>query len=80
MGRESGEIWTVPGIFAADDPKSDRLLAYDPTPEKDWVSLLTLVSHEALQWCWQDGAKLMVFIHKDKLKEADFSELRCDAG
>ncbi len=70
--------------LAADDyllgyPSFDSL-AYDPTPEKDWISLLTLVSHEALQWCWQDGARLMVFIHKDKLKEADFSELRCDAG
>ena len=70
--------------LAADDyllgyPSFDSL-AYDPTPEKDWISLLTLVSHETLQWCWQDGARLMVFIHKDKLKEADFSELRCDAG
>jgi hypothetical protein len=26
MGRENGEIWTDPGIFAADDPKSGRLL------------------------------------------------------
>jgi hypothetical protein len=26
MDQESGEIWTDPDIFAADDPKSDRLL------------------------------------------------------
>lgn len=55
-------------------------LAYDPTPGPNWMSLLTLHSHEAFDWCWHDGDKLMVFIERDKLAARDFSELRCDAG
>ncbi|MDQ1831026.1 YwqG family protein [Massilia scottii] len=82
--QEADRVFSALWQLQADDyllgyPSFDSL-AYDPTPEKDWVCLMTLVSHETLQWCWQDGAKLMVFIHKDKLKEVDFSELRCDAG
>lgn len=55
-------------------------LAYDPTPGPEWVSLLTLHSHNALEWCWQDGNKLMVFIERERLAARDFSVLECDAG
>ncbi len=55
-------------------------LGYDPTPGPEWVPLLTLHSHNKLEWCWQDGNKLMVFIERDRLAARDFSVLRCDAG
>lgn len=56
-------------------------LAYDPTPEgNEWISLLTLDSHDELNWCWHDGDFLMIFIEKTKLLEKDFSNLKCDAG
>ncbi|MBB1335183.1 DUF1963 domain-containing protein [Pseudoalteromonas sp. SR44-5] len=55
-------------------------LAYDPTPGDEWLPLLTLASHDGLGWCWHDGDKLMVFIEKEKLKNADFSCLKTDAG
>ncbi|MGG4603594.1 YwqG family protein [Paenalcaligenes sp. Me131] len=55
-------------------------LGYNPTPGPEWVSLLTIDSYEAFNWCWQDGAKLMVFIEQDKLLARDFSNLLCDAG
>ncbi|MBK6691765.1 MAG: DUF1963 domain-containing protein [Myxococcales bacterium] len=55
-------------------------LGYDPTPGPEWVSLLTLHSHDALEWCWQDGNKLMVFIERERLAARDFSALKCDAG
>ena len=54
-------------------------LAYDPTPKGDWMSLLTLRSHDKFDWCWHDD-NLMIFIEKDKLKNADFSNLKTDAG
>ena len=55
-------------------------LAYNPTPAPQWVSLLTINSYDQFNWCWQDGAKLMVFIEQDKLLARDFSNLACDAG
>lgn len=55
-------------------------LAYDPTPGKQWISLLTLASYDEFDWCWHDGDKLMVFIEKDKLLRNDFSNLKTDAG
>jgi len=55
-------------------------LAYDPTPGPEWISLLTLKSHDELEWCWHDGDKLMVFIETEKLKAKDFSSLKSDAG
>lgn len=55
-------------------------LGYDPTPGPEWVSLLTIHSHDSLDWCWQDGNKLMVFIERAKLAARDFSALQCDAG
>ncbi|WP_417505721.1 YwqG family protein [Marinomonas gallaica] len=55
-------------------------LAYDPTPSDDWISLLTLTSYDEFEWCWHDGDKLMIFIEKEKLKNADFSSLKTDAG
>jgi uncharacterized protein YwqG len=55
-------------------------LAYDPTPSKEWISLLTLTSYDEFDWCWHDGDKLMIFIEKEKLKNADFRNLKTDAG
>jgi len=55
-------------------------LAYDPTPKGDWVSLLTIHSLDAFDWCWHDGDKLMVFIEADRLEKCDFSRLASDAG
>ncbi|WP_158304965.1 YwqG family protein [Hahella chejuensis] len=59
---------------------SHSSLAYDPTPGEDWVSLLTLSSHDELEWCWHDGDKLMIFIEKSKLIQKDFGNLKSDAG
>lgn len=55
-------------------------LGYNPTPGPEWMSLLTIESYDDFNWCWQDGAKLMVFIEQDKLVARDFSNLMCDAG
>jgi uncharacterized protein YwqG len=55
-------------------------LAYDPTPNNEWCSLLTLHSHDQFDWCWHDGDKLMIFIEKTKLANKDFSHLKADAG
>ena len=55
-------------------------LGYDPTPGDEWISLLTLTSYDEFEWCWHDGDKLMIFIEKEKLKNADFSSLKTDAG
>lgn len=62
-------------------------LAYDPTPNltdypssSHWRSLLTLQSHEALHWCWQDGARLMAFIEDEKLRAKDFGRIQVDCG
>ncbi|RBP46509.1 uncharacterized protein YwqG [Roseimicrobium gellanilyticum] len=59
---------------------SFNTLAYDPTPEGGWISLITLQSHDQLGWNWHDGDKLMVFIEKEKLAACDFTNLICDAG
>jgi uncharacterized protein YwqG len=59
---------------------SFRTLAYDPTPGKDWTSLLTLDSIDDFDWCWHDGDKLMVFIETQKLAALEFDNLKCDAG
>lgn len=59
---------------------SFNTLAYDPTPEGDWVSLVTLRSHDQLEWCWGDCDKLMVFIERQKLADHDFSNLNCETG
>lgn len=55
-------------------------LAYDPTPSDEWMSLLTITSDETLDFLWHDGDMLMVFIEKAKLANADFSDLKADAG
>lgn len=55
-------------------------LAYDPTPEAEWISLLTVDSDDSLEWCWHDGDKLMIFIETERLKNLDFSRLKSDAG
>jgi hypothetical protein len=72
----------------AEHQADDYLLGYpsycridfDPAPGKDWICLLTISSHECLDWCWLDGDKLTVFIHKDKLQHLDFTNLYCVAG
>jgi len=55
-------------------------LAYNPTPEGEWISLLTLNSDDNLKWCWHDGDYLMLFIKKEDLKKLNFSNLASDAG
>ncbi|WP_083629706.1 YwqG family protein [Tenacibaculum agarivorans] len=55
-------------------------LAYDPRPDNNWTSLLTLSSIDELDWCWHDGDFLMLFIEKDKLIQQDFSNIKSDAG
>lgn len=55
-------------------------LAYDPTPGAEWISLLTIISDDNLEWCWHDGDKLMIFIQREHLKNLDFSSLKADAG
>lgn len=55
-------------------------LGYNPTPAIDWMSLITITSHDAFNWCWHDADKLMVFIQKAKLAKQDFSKLQADAG
>lgn len=55
-------------------------LAYNPLPGPEWISILTLKSHERLDWCWHDGGPLMVFIEPTKLENGDFSKLKCEAG
>lgn len=71
------------GCFADDymlGYPSFHSLAYDPTPGPGWISLITLKSHDELEWCWHDGDKLMVFIEPERLKAKDFSALKSDAG
>jgi uncharacterized protein YwqG len=55
-------------------------LAYDPTPGLEWIALFTADSDDALEWCWHDGDKLMIFIERERLQQCDFSNLRSDAG
>lgn len=59
---------------------SHYTLAYNPTPGSEWISLLTVDSDDDFEWCWHDGDKLMIFIEKERLKNLDFSRLKCDAG
>ncbi len=55
-------------------------LAYDPTPGPKWRSLLTLSSDDDLEWCWHDGDWLVTFIEEKRLRTADFSQIKSDAG
>jgi uncharacterized protein YwqG len=55
-------------------------LAYNPTPGPEWISLFTAHSDDALEWCWHDGDKLMIFIERERLQQCDFANLRSDAG
>lgn len=55
-------------------------IVYNPTPEGDWIPLLGLSSHEELEWCWNDGDSLTVFIERRRLAERDFSQLSVTAG
>lgn len=59
---------------------TNRTLGYDPTPGRDWCSLLTLDSDEFNSWYWHDGDLLMVFVEREKLARGQFSSLKCDAG
>lgn len=81
--QDSGDL---PRDYLLGSPCWDSL-AYDPTPTvaehpsaSHWRSLLTLQSHDALNWCWQDGAQLMAFIEDDKLRAKDFSRIQVDCG
>lgn len=76
----------LPRDYLLGSPSWDSL-GYDPTPNQEehpsrsrWRSLLTLQSHEELNWCGQDGARLMAFIEDDKLRTHDFSRLQVDCG
>lgn len=62
-------------------PTNDSL-GYDPTPTDDgvWLPLLTLKSHDDLNWCWHDGDRLMIFIEQSALAKGDFSNIKADAG
>ena len=55
-------------------------LGYNPTPGPEWEALLTLHSHDDLDWQWGDADKLMVFIETHRLAACDFSQLKVDAG
>ena len=55
-------------------------LAYDPTPGPEWRSLLTLSSDDDLEWCWNDGDWLVMFIMDQRLRAGDFSQIKSDAG
>lgn len=55
-------------------------LAYDPTPGDGWMSLLTLNSSDRMGWCWHDEDWLVTFVEEHRLRVADFSEIRADAG
>lgn len=81
--EESGDL---PRDYLLGRPSWDSL-GYDPTPNLEeypssshWRSLLTLQSHDAFNWCWQDGARLMAFVEDDKLRAKDFSRLQVDCG
>ncbi len=85
---EHSEEMDLVAFGLAEHQADDYLLGYpsyctidfDPAPSEDWICLLTVSSHDCLGWCWLDGDKLTVFIHKDKLQNRDFSELYCVAG
>lgn len=70
------ELCPVEHLFGHTDFTS---LYYDPTPEGH-IPFLTLSSLEELDWCWNDGDFLQVFITPDALAAGDFSSLRSDAG
>ena len=83
MLEDSGDM---PLDYLLGRPSWDSL-AYDPTPQLNeypssshWRSLLTLQSHQALDWCWQDGARLMAFIEDDKLRAKNFARVQVDCG
>lgn len=59
-------------------PTNDSL-GYDPTPD-GYLPLLSLSSHDELNWCWHDGDRLMLFIEKSALERGDFSNIKADAG
>ncbi|MDO4896277.1 MAG: DUF1963 domain-containing protein [Moraxella sp.] len=60
---------------------TNNSLGYDPTPQDgEWLPLISLQSHNELNWCWHDGDHLMVFIEKSALVKGDFSNLKTDAG
>lgn len=76
----------LPRDYLLGRPSWDSL-GYDPTPDpaeypssSHWRSLLTLQSHDAFNWCWQDGARLMAFVEDDKLRAMDFNRLQVDCG
>jgi len=82
---DSDALYELTDVLDANDEyllgyPSFTSLAYDPTPEGDWISLLTVHSLDEFDWCWHDGDKLMVFIESERLAKRDFSYLKSDAG
>ena len=82
---DSDELYQLTDAIAAKDEyllgyPSFTSLAYDPTPDPEWISLLTVHSLDDFDWCWHDGDKLMVFIESENLEKRDFSNLKSDAG
>lgn len=59
-------------------PTNDSL-GYDPTPE-GYLPLLSVSSHDELNWCWHDGDRLMLFIEPSALADGNFNNIKADAG
>lgn len=66
----------------------DKLLGYpdphttdsDVSPGPDWIPLLSVQSHDDLEWGWCDGHCLIVFVERERLAVGDFSRLRSVAA
>lgn len=52
----------------------------DPTPDPNWIPLLTLGSHDDLDWSWHDGDYLHVFVETRQLLDRTLLNLKADAG
>lgn len=49
-------------------------------PGPDWLNLLTLASHEELEWCWCDGQNLDIYIHPDDMRARKFNRVFGEAS
>lgn len=70
------ECCPVDHLFGYTDSTS---LAYDPTPEGT-IPFLTLTSLDELEWCWNDGDYLQMFISREAVASGDFNNISSDAG
>lgn len=71
---------TIPGSSFLFGYPFNNTLAYDPTPGPEWRSLLTLGSHDEMDWSWHDGSWMVTFIKEQSLRSGDFSLIKSDAG